>query len=133
MEVLDSTVRHQQTMLNIKICLFVDSFVESLLHKAYILGMNSLKYQLQGWRNGSIVSKDVVGFLRPVDLSANNAPAETTRVTYALPLSQESFAALQSLMCFLAVINIRNQVIPTDDTAFRVSQWKAAYVEPAVY
>src|SRR4051812_25621475 len=35
-------------------------------------------------------------------------------------------------MCFPALINIRNQVIPTDDTAFRVSQWKAAYVEPAV-
>ena len=39
MEVLDSTVRHQQTMLNIKICLFVDRVVESLLHKISIVGM----------------------------------------------------------------------------------------------
>src|ERR1700688_1819608 len=35
-------------------------------------------------------------------------------------------------MCFPALINIRNHVIPTDDMAFPVSQWKAAYVEPAV-
>src|SRR5882724_10368708 len=120
-------------MFNIEICLFVGCVIESLLHEISVVGMSSLKYQLQSWLNPSIVFKDVVGLLRPVDLSGDNAPAETARVTYALPLSQESLAALQLLMCFLALINIRNQVIPTDDTAFRVSQWKAAYVEPAVY
>src|SRR5260370_39617302 len=82
-------------MLNIKICLFVDRVVESLLDAISVARMNSLKYQLQRWLNRSIVFKDVVGFLRPVDFPAENTPAETTRVAYALPFSQESLAAVQ--------------------------------------
>src|SRR5260370_40188524 len=82
-------------MLNIKICLFVDRVVESLLHAISVVRMNSLKYQLQRWLNRSIVFKDVVGFLRPVDFPAENSPAETTRVSFALPFSQESLAELQ--------------------------------------
>src|SRR5260370_14469823 len=82
-------------MFNIKICLFIGRVVESLLHAISVVRMNSLKYQLQRWLNRSIMLKDVVGFLRPVDFSAENAPAEAASVAYALPLSQESFAALQ--------------------------------------
>src|SRR5260370_3600533 len=82
-------------MLNIKICLFVGRAVESLLHAISVVGMNSPEYQLQRGLHRSIVLKDVVGFLRPVDFSTRNVPAETAGVAYALPLSQESFAALQ--------------------------------------
>src|SRR6266436_9093726 len=120
-------------MFKIEIRPCLGSTVESLLHEISVVRMNSLKYQLQRWLDRSIVFKDIVGFIGPEDFSTRKVKAETARVAYALPLSQESLAALQLLMCFLALINIRNQVIPTDDTAFRVSQWKAAYVEPAVY
>src|SRR5258708_34277584 len=82
-------------MLDIKICLFVGRVVESLLHAISVVRMNSLKYQLQRWLNRRIRLKDVVGFLRPVDFSAENAPAEAASVAYALPSSQESLAALQ--------------------------------------
>src|SRR5260370_37663108 len=82
-------------MLKIKIRPDLGRSVESPLHEISIVGMNSLKYQLQRGLNGSIIFKDVVGFLRPVDLSADNVPAETTRMSYALRLSLESFAALQ--------------------------------------
>src|SRR5260370_11137645 len=82
-------------MFNIKICLFVGRVVESLLYAISVVGMNSLEYQLQRWLNRSIMLKDVVGFLRPVDFSAENAPAEAARAAYALPFSQESLAALQ--------------------------------------
>src|SRR6266853_3481820 len=82
-------------MLKIKIRPDLGRSVESPLHEISIVEMNSLKYQLQRGLNGSIIFKDVVGFLRPVDLSADNVPAETTGVTYALPLSQESLAAVQ--------------------------------------
>src|SRR5260370_38598369 len=57
--------------------------------------MNSPGCRLQRGLNRSIVSKDLVDFLRPVDLSTRNVPAEAAGVAYALPLSQESFAALQ--------------------------------------
>src|SRR5258707_7833490 len=68
-DVLDSTIRHQQTMFNIKIRLFVGCVVDSLLDEISVAGMTSLQYPLQRWLNRSIVFKDVVDFLRPVDLS----------------------------------------------------------------
>src|SRR5258707_10935407 len=57
--------------------------------------MNAPGCRLQRGLNRSIVSKDVVRFLRPVDFSTRNVPAEAAGVAYTLPLSQESFAALQ--------------------------------------
>src|SRR5437879_3094339 len=57
--------------------------------------MNSLKCQFERWLSRSIVLKDVVGPVRPVDLSARDIPAETARLADPLALSQESFAALQ--------------------------------------
>src|SRR5438128_5361134 len=57
--------------------------------------MNSIQYHLQCGLGSSIVSIDIVGFLRPVDFSTRNVPAEAAGVAYALPLSEESFAALQ--------------------------------------
>ncbi len=92
---LHRAVRHQQTLLKTKICPRLGRAVESLLHEISVVGMRSLEYQLQRRLNGPTVLKDLVGFLRPVDFSARNAPAEAAGVAYALPFSQESFAALQ--------------------------------------
>src|SRR5260370_20476384 len=82
-------------MFNIKMCPSVGTAVDSLLHEISVVGMNSSEYQLQRWLDCSIMLKDVVGFLRPVDFSAGNTPAEAAGVAYALPFSQERFAALQ--------------------------------------
>src|SRR5713226_8666177 len=82
-------------MLNIKICLFVGRVVESLLYAISVVRMNSLQCQPQRRLHRSIMLKDVEGFLRPVDFSARNVPAETAGVTYTLPFSQESLAAVQ--------------------------------------
>src|SRR5260370_26622829 len=82
-------------MLDIKICLVIGRVVESMLHAISVVRMNSLEYQLQGGFNRSIILKDLVGFLRPVDFPAENTPAETAGVAYVLPFSQERFAALQ--------------------------------------
>ncbi len=101
MEVFDRTVRHVQTMLNIKIGLFVGRVVESLLHAISVVRMNSLKYQLQRWLNRSILLKDIVAFFRPVDFSAENTPTETAGVANVLPFSQERFAASQLLFRLL--------------------------------
>src|SRR5260370_33824472 len=92
---LDCVVRHQQTMCRIEIRLFIGRVVESLPNEISIVGMNSLKCQFERWLRRSIVLKDVVGPVRPVDLSARNIPAETARLADPLALSQESFAALQ--------------------------------------
>ena len=81
-------------MLKIKICLSLVRAVDSLLREIPVVGMNSLEYQLQRWLNRSIILKDVVGFLRPVEFSAENAPAEAASAADALPIGQECFAAL---------------------------------------
>src|SRR5579863_10033938 len=57
--------------------------------------MHSLKCHFEGWMSRSIKLKDVVGPVRPVDLSARNIPAETAGLADPLALGQESFAALQ--------------------------------------
>src|ERR1700682_5358068 len=82
-------------MLKTKICPRLGRAVDRLLHEISVVGRRSLEYQLQRRLNPSIVLKDLVGFLRPVDFSDRNAPVEAAGVAYALPFSQESFAALQ--------------------------------------
>src|SRR5882762_3401008 len=91
----DPAVRHQQAMLEIKIRPFPGCAVESLLHEIPVVGMKSLQYRLQCRLSRPIVFKDLVGFLRPVNFSAQNIPAEASGGAEALPFSQESFAALQ--------------------------------------
>jgi hypothetical protein len=86
-EIFDRTVRYQQTIVNFIICPLMGHAVDAFPPTVSIVGMNSVKYRLQGWLNGSIVFKDLVGFLRPVDLSAENVPAEAASVAYALPFS----------------------------------------------
>src|SRR5271156_4701331 len=82
-------------MLKIKICFGLRGAVDRLPNAISVVGMNSPKYQLQRGLNCATIFKDPVGFLRPVDLSAENASAEAACTTYTLPLGEESFAALQ--------------------------------------
>src|SRR3984893_16081308 len=82
-------------MLKIKIGPFPRRAVESLLHEIPVVGMKSLQYRLQCRLSRPIVIKDLVGFLRPVNFSAQNIPAEASGRADALPFSQKSFAALQ--------------------------------------
>ena len=94
--------------------------------------MNSLKCQLQRGLKRWIVFKDIVGFLRPVDLSTENVPAETASVAYALRFSQEGFAASQLLLCFLALINIRIRSKPFDDFSQLVPERDGTAQAPAI-
>src|SRR6202158_5256049 len=91
----DAAIRHQQAMLKIKIYPFPGRAVESPLHEIPVVGMSSLQYQLQCRLGRSIVFKDLVGFIRPVDFSAQNIPDNVSGRADALPFGQESFAALQ--------------------------------------
>src|SRR5580658_8777913 len=91
----DGTVRHQQTMFHIEIRLFLNRVFESLPKAVSVVGMNSLKCHFYLWLSRSIVSKEVVSPLRPVDLSTRNIPSETARFADPLALHQASFAAPQ--------------------------------------
>src|ERR1700719_2456500 len=89
-------------MLKIKICHCLGRAVNSLLHAISVVGMNSLEYQLQSGPNRSIILKDLVGFLRPVDFSTRNVPAETDSAAQTLRLRQVSLALAERLLGPLA-------------------------------
>src|SRR5580658_4355904 len=91
----DGTVRHQQTMFHIEIRLFLNRVFESLPKAVSVVGMNSLKCHFYLWLSRSIVSKEVVSPLRPVDFSTRNIPSETARFADPLALHQASFTAPQ--------------------------------------
>src|SRR5260370_63174 len=83
-DMLDGTVGQLQAMLKIKTLAATRCLVDLLLHRGALLGMNSLKYQLQGGLHRSIMLKDVVGFLRPVNFSTRNVSLETAAVPESL-------------------------------------------------
>src|SRR5258708_9518760 len=89
-------------MLEIKICPFLGRAVDSLPHATSVVGMNSLKYQLQRGLNRSVVLKDLVGFLRPVDFSTQNAPPETASAAQTLRFREVSLALAERLLDSLA-------------------------------
>src|ERR1700678_1039905 len=68
---------------------------ESLLYAISVIGMNSLQHHLQREARCSIIFKDLVGLLGPVDFSTSNTPAEAASPSQALCHCQESVAALQ--------------------------------------
>src|SRR5438270_880592 len=103
---LHRTIRHHQAMLKIKICSSFGRVVDNMLYKIPVVRMNALEHQFQRRLHRSIVLKDVVGFLRPVDFPAENAPAEAARMAEGLSLGQESFAALQCLLGSSAVVDV---------------------------
>ena len=65
-----------------------DRVVESPPNEISIVGMHSLKCHFERWMRRSIKLKDVVGPVRPVDLSARNIPGETAGLADPLALSQ---------------------------------------------
>src|SRR6266403_4824938 len=132
MEVLDRTVRHQQPMLKIQIRPSLGRAVECLLHELSVVGMNSLHYQLRCRLKRSIILKDLVGFLRPEDFSTRNVPAETACVTQFLRFRQVSFTPPQLFFSPPPLVNVREQVIPTDDATFSVTQRQATRMKPPV-
>ena len=133
MEVLHRTVRQQQPMLKIKICPCLRRAGDNLLHEFSVFGMNSLERQVQCRFNRPIVCEDSKRFGRPVDLTAGNIPAKTACVAQYLRFGQVNFTSPQLLFRSLAVVNVRKQVIPTDDAAFTVTQRQGARMEPAVH
>src|SRR5580658_3720044 len=88
-------------MLKIKICSCLGRAVDSSLHEIFVVGMNSPEYRLQRGFSRPIKLKDLVGFLRPVEFSTRNVPAEAASVAQFLRFGQVSFALSQLLFRLL--------------------------------
>ena len=63
MDMGDGTIRHQQSMFNIKILALVRRVLDGLFHEGRVFRMNPLENKVHGRCRGSVVLEDVKGFL----------------------------------------------------------------------
>src|ERR1700722_18941264 len=94
---LDGAVRHQQSVLKIKILSVLRCPVDCLFREGQVCRMNAFEYSDNGSCQRRRVVKNAKRFLRPEDLSARQIPAETTRVAESLCFRQVRFSILQLL------------------------------------
>src|ERR1700739_837924 len=95
-DILDGSIRHQQSMFKIEISPIQRRALDCLLDEGHIFRMNPLKNEFHGGFRGGGVLEDSKGFLRPENLAAGGPPAETARLTEPLSLRQVRFPASQS-------------------------------------
>jgi len=133
MEVLDGTVGKNNAVVCLIIGLLPFASFKHLLNGPSVLRMNPVKPKFSG-RHIVIrtAAEDSMDLRRDCDCPRCNIMSPAARMAESLRLKQTFFTAAQLLICFLAFVNIRNQVVPTDDAPFRVPQRPAAYLEPAV-
>src|SRR5580704_11166313 len=95
-QILDRTIRHQQTMLEIPTFPVFENAVNHVLNKLPVIGMNSFHHRFQGWFDFcSVEFKNPEGFVRPKDLIPRYVPAKTPRVAESLSFGQVSLASPQ--------------------------------------
>src|ERR1700730_1742820 len=116
-DVLDPTVRHQQTILGVDVdTLPLAMPVLRLLYESPIDRMNSLAYQLRTGRGRHIIFKNATSFLRPRQLSGCNLPVHAARVAESLHFDQVGLALSQLLFCLRALHgDARELGDPVDD------------------
>src|ERR1035437_8615717 len=85
-------------MLHVKICALAGCSFKKLLHEILVVGMSSLKNQVQRWLRRTVVSKNLKRLLRPEYLASGNLPPEAAGATQTLGLGQIGFAAAK--LCF---------------------------------
>ncbi len=79
MDVLDSPIGHQQSMLKIERHPVLRCMIDYLLNTPSVEGMSALEYQIYGRLVSPGVFEDAKAFFRPVEFSAGNIPTETAR------------------------------------------------------
>src|SRR5712664_4456795 len=95
--------------------------------------MNTLKDSLYRRPGPPVVSKDSKGLFRPDHLSRKDFAAETAGATKMLRLGEIPFTASHVLFCFFVLVDIRHQVVPTDNATFGIMLRTTSYVEPTVH
>src|ERR1700692_4279070 len=71
--------------------------LDELSDNSNVFRVNPLAPQLHARRGRPLISQDPVGFVRPVDLSAERTPSKAARLTESLGLGQKGLAPPQPL------------------------------------
>src|SRR5580700_6660525 len=95
MDMFDGAIRHQQAMFKFKILPIPRRAFDCLSHEGGVFRMNPLENELHSRCRVSVVLEDSKGFLCPDDLAGERSPAEASRMTELLGLSQICLTAPQ--------------------------------------
>src|ERR1700752_44229 len=133
MEMPDGAIGHQQTMLKIPILRVLRCTLDEFLHENEVVGMDSLKHQLEGGLGRAVISEYPETFLGPDQLSGGNIPAETARAAQSLGFRQIPLAPTQRLLGALTVLDVRCCPIPPNDPSGFIPQRYSAQQEPAMF
>src|SRR5260370_33368258 len=107
--------------------------IDGFPNQSPVFRVNPVENTFHRGLGGSVVSIDSEGLFRPEHLAGAEPAAQAAGQTQSLCFGQVGFAAAKFLFCFFAVVDIRHQVIPTDNAAFRVTLRTTSYVEPTVH
>src|SRR5271165_4095466 len=108
-DVLDRTIRQQQSMLKAYILPILRRTLDFPLHKGNIFRMGPLQNKFHIRLHAWVAFEDAKGFLRPTDFPGLNIPTEAAGVAHSLPFGQVSFTAAQSFFGPLSVRDIANR------------------------
>src|SRR6266446_864472 len=120
-DMLDRIVREQKATFDMTIASIAVRPIDAFLKQSPVFRVDPLENTFHRGLGGSVVSIDSEGFFRPEHLASGKPAAEAAGPTQSLRFGQVGFAAAQFLFCFLALVDIRHQVIPTDNAAFGIT------------
>ena len=83
--------------------------------------MNSVENQVERWLDRFLVTKDVEGFIRPMQLAGGQVPSKAAGMTERLGLGKIGFAATQSGLGSFKVLNVSLRYVPTIDATIAVA------------
>src|SRR6266404_857272 len=127
-DMLDRIVREQKATFDMTIASIAVRPIDAFLKQSPVFRVDPLENTFHRGLGGSVVSIDSEGFFRPEHLARREPAAEAAGPAESLGFGQVGFAAAQFLFCFFAVVDIRHQVIPTDNAAFGITLRTTSYV-----
>src|SRR5689334_17758891 len=109
MHVLDRSIRHQQTVLPLKIVAPVSCLLDHLLVQREVFGMHTRADHVERDFRSRLQFVNAIELLRPRDLVSSDVPGKTARATEMLCLGQKRRAAQQLLFDTFSVGDIRSK------------------------
>src|SRR6266853_2428449 len=107
--------------------------IDAFLNQSPVFRVNPLQNTFHRGLGGSVISVNSERLVRPEHLSCGEIAAEAAGQAQSLRFGQVGCAAMQFFFCFFALVDIRNQVIPTNNAPFGITLRTRSKVEPTVH
>jgi hypothetical protein len=130
---LDSPVGQQQPVFDFPVLpLLRYARDEAFDHRA-IFGVRAVQHYRDCGLCSSIVVEDAERLVRPLDVSTNDVPGETSGAAQSLGLGKISLAPPQGVRSAFAIFDIGIGSIPFDDITVLVAERRVPIEEPTIF